>query len=168
MNLNFNGSCLLLILILALSPALWCQEENAQENLVEDILNEAAQYLARRDFSSALGLIDKLPPEEAAKTPIRIIYASILNSAGRTADARRIANEIIAADNRNTDALMILADAAAIENKDRERRVLLDRIIVIEPGNVRALNDLGNINIRNKTRLSTTTRFDSCFSRHKR
>ena len=131
-----------------------------QENRTESILNEAANHLARRNFDAALELFDTLPPEEAEKTAIKIMRASILNSAGRTAEARRIADGIIALDSGDTDALMVLADAAAIDNRDRDRRAFLDRIIKIDPANVRALNDLGNISIRNRNLRSAAGYFD--------
>jgi tetratricopeptide (TPR) repeat protein len=173
MNIKFNGSGFLLILILGFfagSNTVWCQD-NQQESQIEAepddalniknaILDEAVQYLIRRDFPSALKLFDTLPPEEATRTPIRIMHASILNSAGRTADARRIANDILASDSRNTDALMILADAAAIDGRDRERRTFLDRVIGIDANHVRALNDLGNINLRNRNLRIAASYFD--------
>ena len=140
------------------SSAVWCQESRSSQT--ETILNDVAKHLANRDFTSALALFDALPPEEAEKTSIRIIRASILNSAGRTAEAKQIANSIIASDGGNTDALMILADAAAIEGKDRDRRVFLDRIIGIDSNHVRALNDLGNINFRNKNLRGAAGYFD--------
>jgi len=165
MNIKFNGSGLILILMIGLfiggiSPQIaWCQE-NQQVLPITAIFNEIAQHLAKRDFSSALALFDTLPAEEAQSVPIRIMRASILNSAGRTADARRIANEIIAADSRNTDAMMVLADAAAIDNRDRDRRTFLDRIIGIDPNHVRALNDLGNISLRNRNLRVAAGYFD--------
>ena len=157
MNIKFNGSGLVLILILGLSPLLAQDSQEEEEALIAEneaieivILNEIAQYLAVRDFNRAIELFETLPPEEAEKIPVRIMYASVLNSAGRTAAARQIANAIIARDARNTEALMILADAAAIDNRTRDRRSFLDRVIGIDPNHVRALNDLGNINLGNR------------------
>jgi len=135
------------------------QTDNSQVIQI-GILNEIAQHLERRDFSSALRSFDALPPEEAAKTPVRIMQATVLNSAGRTAEAKSIANSILTTDTNNTDAVMILADAAAIENKPRERRVFLDRIISINPHHVRALNDLGNISLGNKNLRIAAGYFD--------
>ena len=131
-----------LFLFLGFFPLLF-----AQENDLESVLTEVARLLGRREFSSALAFFDNLPAEEAQKTDIKIMRASILNSAGRPAEARLIANEIIASQSNNTEALMVLADAAAIEGKDRERRTFLERVIGINPGYARALNDLGNISL---------------------
>jgi tetratricopeptide (TPR) repeat protein len=71
--------------------------------------------------------------------------ASILNSAGRPAEAIQIANRIAARESNNTEALMILADSAAIQGKESDRRNFLEKIIGINPGHARALNDLGNL-----------------------
>ena len=164
MNIKFNGSGFLLILMTGLffciNAGLFTSGLWSQENQTEAILNEVANHLARRDFTAALELFNTLPPEEAEKTQIRIIRASILNSAGRTAEAMRIANAIIASDSNDTEAMMVLADAAAIDNRERDRRAVLDRIIRIDPAHVRALNDLGNISIRNKNLRSAAGYFD--------
>ena len=144
-----------LFFIFSSSQALFAQNSESQV-----ILTEVASHLARRDYAAALALFDKLPKEDADKIEIKIMQASICNSAGKTADSKRIANAIIASENNNTDALMILADAAAIENKERDRRGFLDRIIRIDPGHVRALIDLGNINLRNQNLRSAATYFD--------
>lgn len=141
---------------LTFNSVLFSQEEDS----LEFILNEAARYLADRDFSSALELFDRLSPEDAAGTEIQIMRAGILNSAGRTAEARRIANNILAAQSENTDAIMIIADAAAREGKDRERRASLDRVIKINPNHARALNDLGNINLGNRNLRTAAGYFD--------
>ncbi|MDR2543046.1 MAG: tetratricopeptide repeat protein [Treponema sp.] len=175
MKIKFNGSLavpgrskksiVLLILILVFSlggmnvTEVFSQENSEDTSFIE-ILDEIARHLTQRDFALALELFDSLPPEETLKPPIKIMRASILNSAGRTADARRLANEVIAQDNSNTDALMVLADAAAIDGRDRDRRGFLDRIIGINPNHVRALNDLGNINIRNRNLRIAAGYFD--------
>ena len=148
-------SVILLFLILGFSSIVF-----GQENDLETVLNEAARLLARRDYSSALELFDRLPPEEAEKSEIRLMRASILNSAGRPAEAKQIANAIIAADRSNTEALMVLADAAALENKDRDRRSSLERILGINPNHARALNDLGNLALGNRNLRVAAGYFD--------
>jgi tetratricopeptide (TPR) repeat protein len=132
----------ILFLFIAFSFNLFAQEN---ENDIENTLNEVVRLLAGRDFSSALRLFDQLDPEVAESTPIRIMKASILNSAGRPAEAIQIANRIIALESNNTEALMILADAAALQGREPDRRNFLEKIISINPGHARALNDLGNL-----------------------
>jgi len=145
---NRSGGFISILLILSAFSPLYSQESSGSRT-VESILTEAAEYLASRNYNSALSLFDTLPPEHAQNVNIKILRANIFNAAGRPADAKRIANEIIASDSRNTDALMALADAAALENKERDRRGFLDRVIAIDPQHLRALNDLANINLKN-------------------
>ena len=169
MNAMRYGSGLVLFLIMMILTAgnfIWAQTDlpeiqtdNSQMIQIE-ILNEIVQHLEKRDFPKALHLFDSLPPEEAAKTPVRIMQATVLISAGRTAEAKSIANSILTTDSANTDAIMVLADAAAVENKPRERRVFLDRIISINPHHVRALNDLGNISLGNRNLRIAAGYFD--------
>jgi len=141
----FRRFWVFLFLIFGLVPSLF-----AQENDVESILNEVVRHLSRRDFSSALAQFDRMRSEDAQRVEILVIRASILNSAGRTAEARTIANNILSVRPDYTDALMILADAAAIEGRDRDRRTALERVISIDPNNARALNDLANISLGNQ------------------
>jgi len=155
MKNNYIGSGLLLFLIFAVSPVIFGQDAGT-----EAILTEVAERLARREYSSALELFDTLPPDYAETVNIRIMRAGIYNAANRPADARRIANSIIAAERNNTEALMILADAAALENKDRERRQLLERVIGINAQHARALNDLANISLRNQNLRVAANYFD--------
>jgi len=157
-EINGSGSIALRLsvffLIFGLSPCLWGQQSETE------ILSKVAEHLVRREYSQALELFDKLPEERRETNDIRIMQATIMNAAGKTADAKRIANAIIAADSKNTAALMVLADAAAIENKERDRRALLDKVIALEPNNVRALNDLANINIKNQSLRVAANYFD--------
>ena len=148
-----------LFLIAGFIPLIYSQEENSEETQ-EFILNEAAQHLARRDFASALEYFDRLDPEYAERPEILIMRAGILNSAGRSAEASRIANSIIANDSANTYALMILADAAAMEGRARDRRNFLERVIGVDPNHARALNDLGNINLGNQNLHTAAGYFD--------
>ena len=160
MKIRSNGSGFPLSVFLAFFLLFSLSVIIAQEGGFADILDEVSGRLARREYSAALELFERLPEEEANKIEVRIIRASILNAAGRINEARQIANAIIAVDARNTDALMILADAAAIEGRDRDRRTFLDRVIGIDPANVRALNDLGNINLGNQNLRSAAGYFD--------
>jgi len=161
MTIKLNGSGLLpqiifFLVILGISPLLTAQEENE----TEIILNEVARYLGVRNYTSALVQFEKLPPEEIEKNEIQLMKASVYNAAGRPADARKIANVIIAADKNNTEALMVLADAAAIEGKERDRRSYLEKIVAINSNHIRALNDLGNISLGSRNLRVAAGYFD--------
>jgi len=138
-----------------ISSAVYGQEVNS-----EVVLTEVAAALSRRDYSSALELFNTLPPDYARKTEIQIMRASIFNAAGRPADAKQIANNILSSERNNTDAIMVLADAAAVENKERERRQHLERVIGINANHTRALNDLGNMNLGNQNLRVAGNYFD--------
>jgi tetratricopeptide (TPR) repeat protein len=155
MKIKIIGSSLLLLLFLGLSPLVFCQE-----NTAENILTQAAEKLARREYTQALELFDTLPPEFAQNSEIRILRAGIYNSAGKPADARKIANEIIGSDKNNVGALMILADAAMLENKERERRQFLENVLKIDTKHARALIDLANINLKNQNLRVAGNYFD--------
>ena len=180
MKIDTNGSVLItrllffLILICMPGTALFAQQNDnfastwnlnlfrdlEQADHLELTLNEVAGHLAGRDFSSALELFSSLTPEDSKRTEILIIQASIMNSAGKSADARKIANSIIAENPGNTDALMVLADVAAVEGKDRERRTALEQVIKLDPVHARALTDLGNISLGNRGLRVATGYFD--------
>jgi len=156
MNINmkntFNSSFFrqrrlfyIFLTVIFISPAVF-----AQDNYLENVMTEVSAYITRRDYNSALALFDSLPRDQAESLEIRILRATILNAAGRPAEAIIIANGITAVSANNTDALMILADAAALQNRDRDRRTFLERIIGIDAQHARALNDLANINLRNQ------------------
>jgi tetratricopeptide (TPR) repeat protein len=161
MIIYYNGSGFLprvfvfLFLIFGLVPALFAQEDD-----VESILSEVVNQLNRRDFPAALELFDRMKTEDAQKVEILVIRASILNSAGRPAEARAIANNIISVRPDYTDALMILADAAAIEGRERDRRTTLERVISADPNHARALTDLANINLGNQNLRVAASYFD--------
>ena len=153
----FSQPLFIILLIIAYGSPLFSQD-------TQSILNEVAEKLARRDFPAALALFDSLDPGEAEQTEIRIMRASALNSAGRPAEARAIANGIVSREPNNTDALMILADAAALEGKDRDRRNALDRVIKADPKHVRALTDLGNISLGSQSLRAAANYFDQAMA----
>ena len=162
---RFNGSghlprvVIFLFLNLALAAAIFSQEAG-QEFDSEPVLNEIARLLAAREYSPALELFNSLPQEFTERSEIKIMHASVLNSAGRPAEAKQIANSIISVEKNDTEALMILADAAALEGKERDRRNFLERIIAIDPKHARALNDLGNLALGNRNLYAAAGYFD--------
>jgi tetratricopeptide (TPR) repeat protein len=126
----------------------------------QTILTEVSQLMAHREYASALELFDRID-KTAIQTPeIQLLRASILNSAGRTADARAIASGIVSREPNNVDALLVLAVAAAIEGKDRDQRNFLERVIKIDPKNLKALSDLGYIALRSQSLRTAAGHFD--------
>jgi tetratricopeptide (TPR) repeat protein len=130
----------------------------------ETILTEVSQLMARREFSGALELFNKINDTMINNEEIQLLRASLLISAGRSADARAIVSRILAGDPRNIDALLVLASAAGMEGKDREQRTTLERVIAIDPQNLKALSDLGYIAIQAQSWRIAAGHFDKALT----
>lgn len=123
----------------------------------ETVLTEISQLMARRDFRAALELFDRIDEDS---TEIRLLRASVLNSAGRTAEARAIASGILSADPGNVDALKVLAASALVEGRDREQRNFLEQVLRMDPENLQAITELGYNALRARTLRAAATHFD--------
>jgi predicted Zn-dependent protease len=89
-----------------------------------------------------------------------LLRASVLNSAGRTAEARAVVSRVTSREPNNVDALLVLAGSAAIEGKDREQRTLLERVVQLDNRNLKALSDLGYIALRSQSLRVAAGHFD--------
>jgi tetratricopeptide (TPR) repeat protein len=127
---------------------------------LEQILARMAACLGVRDYEGALALFDEIEPEEAAKTGLRLVKASILSSAGRLDEARSLVETIIREEPENIEALFVLAAVESASGKEREQRSLLERILRLDGAHVQALNSLGNINLRNQSYRTAASFFD--------
>lgn len=123
----------------------------------DDILAEVSRLVSQREFNAALALFDKIDEDTTA---IRLLKASVLNSAGRTSDARAIATKIVSAEPRNPDALMVLAVSALADGNDREQRNFLERVLAAEPKNIQALCELGYNALRTRALERAAENFD--------
>jgi tetratricopeptide (TPR) repeat protein len=130
----------------------------------EAILTGVSQLISRRDYNAALELFDKISDSVIHTPEIQLLRASILNSAGRSADARAIASGIVSRDPKNTDALLVLAASASIEGKDREQRNLLERVVSIDSKNLNAITDLGYIALRAQSLRTAAAQFDKALA----
>ena len=151
-------------LALSLGAGFSANAQTANDPATQTILAEVSRLMARREYPAALELFDTIN-QTARQTPeIQLLRASLLNSAGRPAEARAVANGIVSRDPNNIDALLVLAAAAALENKDREQRTFLDRVIKIDPNNLKALSDLGYIALRAQSLRTAAGYFDKVLS----
>ena len=107
----------ILLLVLGFGVAVLAVGQTAGNT--QAILTEVSQLVARREYTAALDLFDKLDKTASQTAEIQLLRASVLNSAGRSADARAIATGISSRDPNNINALLVLAASAAIEGKDR-------------------------------------------------
>jgi tetratricopeptide (TPR) repeat protein len=119
-----------------------------------------AELLSREDYDGALACFDRLESTVAASSGIRVLKASVLSSAARTAEARGIVEEIIAGEPDNTEALYVLSTLEGAGGKNKEQKAILERLIKIDPNHVQALSALGDISLRGKSLKAAAAYFD--------
>jgi tetratricopeptide (TPR) repeat protein len=151
---------LLLFFTLSLGVLFPAVSQTAAGAVTQAVLTEVSQLMERREFPAALALFDTINPAEIQSPELQLLRASILNSAGRPAEARAIASGISTREPNNIDALLVLASSAAAEGKDREQRTTLERVIRIDPQNLKALSDLGYIALRANSLRTAAGHFD--------
>jgi tetratricopeptide (TPR) repeat protein len=165
MNTSPPGHSLLIlpVLLFVISLCSVAEEPAAKKEPAKDtqtILTSVSELMARREYPAALALFNQINQEDAQSTEIQLLRASLLNSAGRPAEARAIAQGIVSGEPNNIDALLVLASSAAAEGKDREQRTMLERVIKLDSKNVKALSDLGYIALRAQSLRSAGNYFD--------
>jgi tetratricopeptide (TPR) repeat protein len=124
------------------------------------ILEKVAALLALKDFDGALGLFDQIDPADAETVDIRLLKASVLSSAGRSAEGRTIVNDILSEDAENLEALFVLAALEGAGGREREQRTILERIIKANPRHVNALTELGTLALRARSYRTAGSYFD--------
>ncbi|MDR2394716.1 MAG: tetratricopeptide repeat protein [Treponema sp.] len=134
----------------------WADEWSA----TEAVLTRVSDRLMVEDYTGALVLFEELPSSQRASSEIQLLQASILNSAGRTAEARVIVEKILAAEKADTEALFVLSTIENAAGREREQRNLLDRLLKIDPKHVQALIALGTINLRVQSWRTAASYFD--------
>ena len=141
-------------------PCFTAAAESTAPRPTPAILEEIAGLLSVYNFDDAVALFDTINPEDAANSQIRLLKASVLNSAGKTREARAIAEEITAREPNNLDALFVLSAIEAAAGRNREQQALLEKIISMDPGNVSALSDLGNLFLSTRSLRNASDYFD--------
>jgi tetratricopeptide (TPR) repeat protein len=131
----------------------------AQENS-QALLTRVSELLARREYTAALELFDRLDEPVRQTTGVQLLRASVLNSAGRTAEARAVVSRITSREPNNVEALLVLAMSAAAEGNDREQKTVLERVVQIDPRNLKALSDLGYIALRAQSLRTAAGHYD--------
>jgi len=153
---------LFVLLVFMLGAGVFSAGETGEDT--EAILIEVSQLISRKEYQAALDLFDKINSSARNTPEIQLLRATILNSAGRAADARAIASGIISHDPKNTDALLVLASSASLEGKEREQRTLLERVLSIDPQNLNAITDLGYIALRAQVLRTAAGHFDKALA----
>jgi tetratricopeptide (TPR) repeat protein len=106
------------------------------------VLSQIASLLDTGDVEGAIALCNQIPDPGA---DIQILKTSLLIAAGRTKEARTIAEKLIQAEPRNIQALATLAAIEESDGRNREHKALLERILTIDPNHTQTLITLGNI-----------------------
>jgi tetratricopeptide (TPR) repeat protein len=122
--------------------------DNSRQTDTASLLAYISELLGREEYAAALIQFDKIRSEDAEKLEIRLLKASTLVSAGRSGEARRIADTVLSGDPRNVPALLVLAAVEEAQGRSREQRAVLERALAVEPDNVPALVSMGQLMIR--------------------
>jgi tetratricopeptide (TPR) repeat protein len=131
---------------------------------IESILVDVSRLLSEFNFQDAIALFDTIDPAVAGTSPIRLLKASILNSAGQVNEARQIAQEVLAAEPDNLEALFVLSAIEGAAGREREQKDLLERIVKADPENVDALTDLGTISLNANSLKNAAQYFDQALA----
>jgi tetratricopeptide (TPR) repeat protein len=124
------------------------------------ILAHITVMLKIGDYDGALAYFDEIDPVLAASAPVQLLKASVLSSAGRLAEARSVAEAVIALEPQNTEALLVLSAIEGASGKEREQRALLERILTLDPTHVEALISLGTIALQRRSLGPAASYFD--------
>ncbi|MDR3167571.1 MAG: tetratricopeptide repeat protein [Treponema sp.] len=135
-------------------------EEEPPQVTLQSILEKIAVLLGQGDFDGALALFDTLDSADAESSPIRLLKASVLSSAGRLVDSRAIIEDILSREPQNTEALFVLSVLERAAGKEREQRTTLEGIIKLDPAHVGALSSLGTIALQNRSFRTGASYFD--------
>lgn len=122
------------------------------------ILGEISQLLAEFNYDAAIALFDTIDPADAGTSRIRLLKASVLNSAGMGAEARDIAEAVFREEPENMEALFVLSAVEGASGRVGEQRALLERIVKADPENAGALTGLGTL-LMEANSLSAAARY---------
>jgi tetratricopeptide (TPR) repeat protein len=128
------------------------------------ILGEISQFLAEFNYAAAIALFDTIDPADAGTSRIRLLKASVLNSAGMGAEARSIAEAVSQEEPDNMEALFVLSAIEGAGGRVREQRALLERIVKADPKNAEALTGLGTLLMEANSLRSAAQYFDQALA----
>lgn len=120
-------------------PAPTKQESPAADVPTEIVFaNSLKDALATGDFDEALAVFDNMPKELENDTGLKLVQASILVSAGRAADAKKIVSVLEKANPNNVDVLEMNLAIATATNDSRTQKSTIQKILSIDPTNAAA------------------------------
>ncbi len=116
----------------------------AQESQAVAFVEQLQARLEQSDLDGAIALYDDIPAPLENDTGLQVLYASLLLSAGRTADASAVGRRLLAADGDDTDVLELNANIAAAAGDKQTQQTVIDRLLAADPCNATANIILGN------------------------
>jgi tetratricopeptide (TPR) repeat protein len=109
----------------------------------EGFAKDLEKLLLADQFDAAIALFDTVPEKDAADVSIRKLKASVLISAGKLAEAEKLAVELEAQNPADVDILYMQAVLAEAKKDGKTRTAYLNKILKIEPNNSEALTAIG-------------------------
>jgi tetratricopeptide (TPR) repeat protein len=143
-------------------PVLAAAEPQARPTPV--ILEEISRLLAQSKFADAIALFDNINPADAGSSQIKLLKASVLNSAGNAKEARELAEEVTKAEPNNLEALYVLSAIEGAAGRNKEQKALLEKIIKADPKNVEALTDLATLNRNTNNNRAAAQYYDQALA----
>ncbi|MCL2042624.1 MAG: tetratricopeptide repeat protein [Treponema sp.] len=159
-NTRYTIGKILLLFVLLSAASFFAAAQTITDASTQETLTEVSRLMERREFTAALALFDTISAEARQTTERQLLRASLLNAAGRPADARSIASGIVSREPDNVDALLVLASSAALTGNEREQRTSLDRVLRADPQNLKAHSDLGYIALQTNSVRTAAGHFD--------
>ncbi len=104
---------------------------------------ELAHLMGTQEYDKALALFTAIPEEFAADTSLQKLEASVLLTAGRTEEARQLADTLLKKHPDDTEILLLQAMIAGIRGEANARTGYLNEILKREPAHGEALTALG-------------------------
>jgi len=101
--------------------------------------------LSLGDPAKAVAALEDAEKKNPDSVETKKLLTQVLIMAGRTGDARKILETMLAENPRDPDVLYSLALVAGAENRREERKTLLARAVEAAPGDARAHAALGEM-----------------------
>ena len=120
--------------VLIFGAAVFAQNQSDNANFVQQL----SDALEKGSLNDALSLFDSLPPEKAESTDLLSLKASLLVSAGRGAEAEKLASDLLSRDPKNIDILTLNFTIAKERGNSAKKSQFIKQILAIEPNNAAA------------------------------
>ena len=121
-----------------------CASVSAASNAEVQFAENLEKALASGSLEGALALFEKMPAGLEDDLDLLTLKGSLLLSAGKTADAEKLAADLLAKEPKNIDVLLLNAMVAKQRKNATKKTQYLKQILTIQPNNPDANIELGN------------------------